>query len=220
MITPEIKNQVNEILKRINSRLEHPYAAATYVDVPDLKEIDKITRENCEDTVNDLNFLFEIDLYLADRYTSLGRFSISANYNFDALKVADLLSNTHHHVKAIKGDMAELFSNLLRDRNFYVDDDCKDCLELAKHTGLYTDEELEHIYNRRMQKRRNIKTDPVEMSPEYLAVIDEVEKKIAENSKFKMGFCFETWELKEIYLGEKGIKWSSPASLNPRVMFD
>ena len=70
-------------------------------------------------------------------------------------------------------------------------------------------------------RRRSLKHDPVEMSEEYLAVIDEVEEKIDQNRTMRgMGSCHEIWGLKYEYLLEKGIHWKSPSVLNPRVMFD
>lgn len=221
MINKEARKQIEQLVARINARKEHEYAAATYVDVPDLKEIAEILEDNYEAKEDDLNFRFIVDLFLAEKYTSLGRFSIAAKYRLDALRSANFLSGYYQVSKEIKGEIEQLFTDLLRDRNFYVDDDCLDCLELIKNTNLLEEKAIEKIYQYRMNRRRNLNADPVEMSPQYLAVIDEVEKRIAENRKMHgMGSCYETWNLKEIYLGEKGIKWSSPAVLNPRVMFD
>lgn len=221
MINKEARKQIEQLVARINARKEHEYAAATYVDVPDLKEIAEILEDNYEAKEDDLNFRFIVDLFLAEKYTSLGRFSIAAKYRLDALKSANFLSGYYQVSKEIKGEIEQLFTDLLRDRNFYVDDDCLDCLDLIKNTNLLEEKAIDKIYQYRMNRRRNLNADPVEMSPQYLAVIDEVEKRIAENRKMHgMGSCYETWNLKEIYLGEKGIKWSSPAVLNPRVMFD
>ena len=221
MINKEARKQIEQLVARINARKEHEYAAATYLDVPDLKEIAEILEDNYEAKEDDLNFRFIVDLFLAEKYTSLGRFSIAAKYRFDALKSANFLSGYYQVSKEIKGEIEQLFTDLLRDRNFYVDDDCLDCLELIKKADLLEEKAIDKVYQYRMNRRRNLNADPVEMSPQYLAVIDEVEKRIAENRKMHgMGSCYETWNLKEIYLGEKGIKWSSPAVLNPRVMFD
>lgn len=65
--------------------------------------------------------------------------------------------------------------------------------------------------------------DPVEDSEAYLAVIDEVERRLYEEFKDEprhMGFCFGYWSAKEALLREYGIEWRSPSSMNPGVMFD
>jgi hypothetical protein len=35
-----------------------------------------------------------------------------------------------------------------------------------------------------------------------------------------MGFCFSYWSTKKAVLAKYGIEWDSPATMNPRVMFD
>ena len=68
-----------------------------------------------------------------------------------------------------------------------------------------------------------LKYDPVEDSEKYLAVIDEVEKKLYEQLKDEprgMGFCFCYWSSKADILAEYGIEWRSPGIMNPRVHFD
>ena len=110
---------------------------------------------------------------------------------------------------------------MLRSRNHFIDDDCLEIYQKVKDSGLLENEVLEKVYQDRMSRRRNLKADPIEMSEEYLAVIDEVEEKIKKNRKhFGMGSCYEYWNLKEEYLLEKGIRWKSPHIMNPRVMFD
>lgn len=65
--------------------------------------------------------------------------------------------------------------------------------------------------------------DPVEDSEAYLAVIDEVERRLYEELKDEprhMGFCFRYWSAKRDLLKEYGIEWNSPSTMNPGVMFD
>lgn len=152
-------------------------------------------------------------LLIGDAYKKMGRFSLAASYHEKALDDIIVL-------KVSKG-LDELFYSVLRERNFYVDDDCKDVLDQVKESGLLDERLLKETYENVMNNRRSLRHDPVEMSEEYLAVIDEVEEKIAKNRTFKgMGSCHEIWSLKWQYLLEKGINWKSPSMLNPRVMFD
>lgn len=68
-----------------------------------------------------------------------------------------------------------------------------------------------------------LKYDPVEDTPEFQAIRDELEEKIVakigENSG--MGYCHLYWQTKrEILKKEYGIEWQSPAVMNPRIHFD
>lgn len=70
---------------------------------------------------------------------------------------------------------------------------------------------------------RMLKADPVQMSPEWEEVIYDVEREVDEKLKDEtrgMGFCFGYWSAKRAALEKRGIQWRSPASMNPRVMFD
>ncbi len=68
-----------------------------------------------------------------------------------------------------------------------------------------------------------LKADPVQATQEWEEVIYEVEKEVDEQLKEEprgMGFCFSYWSAKRAALTRRGIEWRSPASMNPRVMFD
>ena len=65
--------------------------------------------------------------------------------------------------------------------------------------------------------------DPVELTPEYLAIRYELEEKIDEALEHERGyydFCKEYWMAKRLILrNEYGIRWQSPATLNPNEEF-
>lgn len=152
-------------------------------------------------------------LLIAEAYKKMGRSSLAASAYEKALDIALKLK--------IDDRLRDIFFEILRSRNHFIDDDCVDIYQKVKDSRLLDNEVLEKVYQDRMSRRRNLKADPIEMSEEYLAVIDEVEEKIKKNRKhFGMGSCYEYWNLKEEYLLEKGIKWKSPHIMNPRVMFD
>ena len=66
--------------------------------------------------------------------------------------------------------------------------------------------------------------DPVELTPEYLAIQDELEAELRELLKDcprGLGFCHIYWSAKKRLLKEKyGIDWQSPAERNPMILFD
>lgn len=69
----------------------------------------------------------------------------------------------------------------------------------------------------------HLKSDPIEYSEQFEAVMDEVEKELYEHFKEEprgMGFCFGFWSKKRELLAERGIEWKTPGEMNPRVMFD
>lgn len=68
-----------------------------------------------------------------------------------------------------------------------------------------------------------LKSDPIEWTKEYEAVIDEADHEAygnLEDCPRGMGFCFAYWAEKEASLARRGIEWRSPSCMNPGVMFD
>lgn len=68
-----------------------------------------------------------------------------------------------------------------------------------------------------------LKHDPVEDTPAFQAIKEELEEKIIEKigPNSGMGYCYLYWETKrDILKKDYGIEWKSPALLNPKVRFD
>lgn len=68
-----------------------------------------------------------------------------------------------------------------------------------------------------------LKYDPIEDTPEFQAIKEELEKKIIEKigKNRGMGYCHLYWSTKrEILWKDYGIVWRSPAIMNPGVIFD
>ena len=207
----KLQDEVLIIIKKIEEerKREEP---RSYLISPLLKQIISLLESFNENSQEAYDFLYKAYVYVAKNYTYIGRFVLSAKYNYIALEFAKKLEKVPQGV-------SEVLSNLLRDRNYYVDDDCEDVKQLVD--GLIEAKTIENLYRDRMNSRRSLKHDPIEMSEEYLAVIDEVEEKIEQNRTVHfLGACHEIWFLKFQYLLEKGITWRSPAVLNPHVMFD
>jgi len=66
-------------------------------------------------------------------------------------------------------------------------------------------------------------SDPVELTPEYLAIRYELEEKIDDALEHERGYydyCKEYWMAKRMILrSDYGIRWKSPATLNPTMEF-
>ena len=74
-----------------------------------------------------------------------------------------------------------------------------------------------------VKARKPMKTDPVEQTPEYLAIEKELEQeiKLLLPVKRTRGHCYRYWEVKKKILKKNyGIDWKSPKELNPRIKFD
>lgn len=215
----ETKRSISQIIEEIIKREEErSNRATTFRETPLLKNIHQMLKTGLDEERDSLLFAYDVYLFLSEQYAYLGRMSIAADYHFEALLIAASLYNKY----AIKKeDIADVFYMLLEERNFYIDDNCEDVLAILEKTPLIAQEKIREIYSNRMNNRRHLKHDPVEMSKEYLDVIDEVEEKIEQNRTLRgLGSCHEIWMLKCKFLAEKGIIWKSPALLNPRVMFD
>ena len=210
-------NQVKELRKQVEACIDDDEFKG-YKASPFLKILIGILDANTYEDEDSLEFVYKNYLYVAYKYKRMGRFSLAAKYEENALDIALLLYNDH---EKIVEDVDTLLHNILVDRNYYKDDDCYDVLDKVREKHLIDPNTIEQINDRVMMRRRSLKHDPVEMSEEYLTVIDEVEEKIDKNrTLYGMGSCHEIWNLKYQYLLEKGINWKSPSILNPRVMFD
>lgn len=111
-------------------------------------------------------------------------------------------------------------------------------LELARHHAVEEEEELEEQITLLAQniaaadrgaydeisESGYLKRDPVEWSARWEEVIDEADRmtyaRLVDQPR-GMGFCHAFWyERRRVLAEEFGIEWRSPASMNPRVMFD
>ncbi len=199
----------------IEGNKSHEYAAPTYRDSASLFELAEIVlsvNDSDEDTLTDKAAILS---YLAYNYRMLGRPVLSAKYYTELMKVFKLRNSVSPYSDEELTELSDEFFTCIKMRTFYVDDPCEDVIELMR--GILSDETIEYVY-KKASRSRHFKNDPVEMTDEYLAVIDEVERLVDENKRFD--FCHEKWALKTKYLKKKGITWRSPAILNPGVRFD
>ena len=214
----ETEKRLTDLLNVIEGRKEHEYAAATYKDVPALKEIVQIVERQLTQDTDEATLVDSIAVlgYVADRYDSLGRFAVSAKFYNQILNLA--LTLKQQYDTDTDGIDGYLYA-ALQARNFYIDDDCDDLARIA--TELMNTVDVERILGERKERRRSLKHDSIEMTEEYLAVIDEIEEKVEKSrTTYGHGSCFEVWSLKKSYLLEYDIEWHAPAELNPRVLFD
>jgi len=68
-----------------------------------------------------------------------------------------------------------------------------------------------------------IARDAVEMTGEYQEAMVEIQKILDQEfpaDQIVMGTCHRFWARKKELLARKGIRWKSPAEMNPDVRFD
>ena len=218
--TEERAERLKELFELIEKNGDYNAYELTYQAVPYLKETEEIVevqlaKESPYDKVTLLDSA-TIMRYLAEAYDRLGRFAVSGRYYNRAIELAARLYTMYGEEMQ---DSSGMIYNALKARNYYVDDDCEDIREQA--LVFISKDIVDDVFDTVMNRRRNLKHDPVEMTEEYLAVIDEVDEKIEKNREYRgFGSCHHVWSLKTDYLAEKGIEWKSPVVLNPRVRFD
>ena len=218
--TNERAERLKELFELIEKNGDHNAYELTHRAVPYLKETNEIVEaqlasESPYDKVTLLDSA-TIMRYLAEAYDRLGRFAVSIRYYKRAIELAAMLYTMYGEEMQ---DSSGMIYNALKARNYYVDDDCEDIREQA--LVFIPKDIVDDVFDTVMNRRRNLKHDPVEMTEEYLAVIDEVDEKIEKNREYRgFGSCHHVWSLKTDYLAEKGIEWKSPVVLNPRVRFD
>lgn len=207
--------RINELINHINKRKTEERFGATYRDNNDLKELAKII-SSFNDNKEELDLAFDIYNFLGEQYESMGRFSVASDYRLKALEISKKIYEKYNDKK---DNLNNLLYVILRDRNYYIDDDCFDVKEVV--LNIIEKDIVNKTFENLFVHRRNLKHDPIEMSLEYLNIIDEIEEKIDKNINYRgFGSCHEIWNLKFQYLLEKGINWNSPAILNPHVIFD
>ena len=218
--TEERAERLKELFELIEKNGDYNAYELTYQAVPHLLETEEIVEaqlalESPYDRVTLLDSA-TIMRYLAEAYDRLGRFAVSVRYYKRAIELAATLYTMYGEEMQ---DSSGMIYNALKARNYYVDDDCEDIREQA--LVFIPKDIVDDVFDTVMNRRRNLKHDPVEMTEEYLAVIDEVDEKIEKNREYRgFGSCHHVWSLKTDYLAEKGIEWKSPVVLNPRVRFD
>ena len=218
--TKERAERLKELFELIEKNGDYNAYELTYRAVPYLKETEEIVEaqlasESPYDKVTLLDSA-TIMRYLAEAYDRLGRFAVSVRYYNRAIELAATLYTMYGEEMQ---DSSGMIYNALKARNYYVDDDCEDIREQA--LVFISKDIVDDVFDTVMKRRRNLRHDPVEMTEEYLAVIDEIDEKIEKNREYRgFGSCHHVWSLKTDYLAEKGIEWKSPVVLNPRVRFD
>ena len=207
--TPENTKKIKDLIWDIEGRKCAEDDIPTYLDSENLKEIFSVVKAHLENEnpwdESTLNDALQILFYLATSYDAMCRAG-------ESVKIYPLLLKVAKQAKA--EDFEDILFLAIRARNFYVKDECKDLLDIAQ--GVVSEEIALTIYGE--ASIREVKNDPVEMTEEYLAVIDEIERKIAEHPSQNMN-AKTVWQLKAKYLSQKGIKWKSPLKLNPEIDF-
>lgn len=210
-------NRIVELFNSIESNKEHENAAPTYEDSPYLKEIAEIALRQRDTDVATLEEIIPTFWYLTECYDKMGRAGMSVKFYTPQLEGHVRLMKLKEYDDEDMEQFESCFYQAVKARNQYEPDDCADLVAIV--TGSLSDDKIEELLHSAQENRREfIKNDPVEKTEEYLAVIDEVERKIEENRT--MDFCLENWNLKSQYLMEHNIFWRSPAELNPGVLFD
>jgi len=210
--------RILELMKEIEARKEHSNAACTYKDVPALREIEELVKEQiaseqpCDrDTLVDSIFAIR---YLGSAYEKMWRIAYANKYY---KQLFDLHLELYRRFGEKDKELADDYYIALRARNYYGKDECSDLVESAKE--LLPEKKRMNIEKQILADYHSLKHDPVELTDAYLAVIDEVERRmdIPEN---KNVHPFVWNERFQALLQQYGIEWEPITSLNPGWHFD
>lgn len=207
--------RIVELLTQIRERQARDEEYTNYKDAPALHEMADLIRpyiaqreQADEETLADIDAVCS---FLGCRYRELLRGVYAAEF-FTAAFFAYAAG-----AACVPADAEERFRDAVQTRNWYVDDPCEDLKRLA--VNVMDAATVETAFAE--ASGRTLKRDPVEMTPAYLAVIDEVEQKVQENMTFHgRGSCHERWALTRELLEAKGVRWRSPNAMNPGWRFD
>ena len=202
----------------IEERKTEDITYATYKDVSDIELAKNLLSQFSLEEEYPSSVLIRISalyLYLADQYDTMGRFSLSAPLYKSALVFAVkcyMLNGSEEDF------IFSILPPLVRARNFYTDDDCDDIADELSRA--FAPMLVKKKMTMALSPRRVLVHDFVEATPEYLSVIDEVERLMDEHFDGKRGAFPDMWLLKKKYLEERGVEWHTPLELNPTVRFD
>lgn len=209
--------RIVELFNRIEGRKEHDCSAPTYKDSEDLREMARLITSEPDVDIPTIEEKLPVLWYLAESYDKMCRAGVSSGFYKMQLEAYVRLMGLKKFSDEEKDELEDCFYKAVRARNFYIPDECDDLVSIV--SGCLDDETIQRLKFDAMESRAGlIKNDPVEKTEQYLAVIDEVERKIDEEKS--SDFCLEYWDLKASILFEYGIFWRSPAKLNPNVLFD
>ena len=203
--------RILECFQQIRTRQEREQEHTNFKDAPALCEMADLIRpyiakmdEADADTLVDL---VAVCRFLGESYQEMLRGCYAAEFFTAAVLAAAKTGN---------GD-EDLLRGAVKTRNWYIDDACEDLKQAAFQ--VMDAVKAETIIAESC--KRTLRRDPVEMTPAYLAVIDEVEQKVEENmTTHGRGSCHERWSLTREFLEEKGIAWRSLGVMNPKFRFD
>lgn len=219
-IMPYAKTDLEKLEKlhsAIESRKKQENAAPTYRDSSDLRKMTEIALSPREEDIETLEETISALRYLTKAYDKMCRTGISVKLYTPLLSAYARLSILKEFDSEDMAQLEECLLTAVRARNYYKTDCCIDLAEIV--SKCMPENRIRVLLDTGIDSRRNfIKNDPVEMTDEYLAVIDEVEEQI--EKKKTSDFCLEYWNLKAQLLSSHGIVWHSPAELNPNARFD
>lgn len=206
------------LMKEIEERKEHEYAATTYKDIPALREIDEILKAEylsekpyTRDTLLDSIVAVR---YLANAYEFMWRIAYAVKY-YNLL--LELENELYRSFGELDQNLADDYYTALRARNYYRKDNCTDLSELVK--DLLPEDKRANIEKQILVDWTPLKHDPVELTDEYLSVIDEVERRM-DTEEIRTMHHFQRSEIFEKLLSEYGVRWVPITKLNPNMHFD
>ena len=197
---------VNEIIEKRDEVYQLIEDNLTFKITPVLNEIAQKAEEIQADDPTHIIDKISVYEFLGDGYYSGGRMQLALDYYREAIELGKSLADENRQYFE---PLRSLYTKLVMVRYLFEGNDSENLKEeisdyVKKSKSLREDilEECQYA----------TKHDPVEDSEEYLAVIDEIEERIYEETKDSDDAdSSEVYnQLKKQYLAERGIEWSDP----------
>ena len=213
-----VKNRIDTLIKEVEQRKMFKEEPPTFLDSPALKEARDLCFSVNLNDVEELNYVRPVLRYLGHNFKIMNRVQLSVEvYNFLVkcnVAYNKLIPFTFEEETQGAYDMLECF----KARNFYVYDDCTDIVDLIETVYPHREIIVQVLEEAKSSWHLGLTRDKVEMSKEYLDVIDEVDEVVAQ--KIKQNPQLNKWDLQKKELKKRGIEWTSPATLNSGALFD
>ena len=222
------KTKIDEIIQSKSGETARPHTAYPYM--ADLLEQMKLYKDMDGADIDTCCMIFE---YLGEQFTYVPYLPSAVECYMLALDCAKVSED-----KTVVGEMPELvymtakYRNMIaRDRYIVQNgvllvgedenmlyDACRD----IKTGGRMSDDDVQNlIRHAALTAKKSLTADPAEHTPEYAELIFDLHETIFsafdDEQMKKDDFCFAFWAAKKAYLANHGIKWQTPAALNPSL---
>ncbi|MBQ9950028.1 MAG: hypothetical protein IJO93_04850 [Clostridia bacterium] len=224
------KLKTDAVMRPENGEIVIPHKALPY-----MLDLYKHMKDYVKLTDADMDTACMIYMFLADDFTFIPYLPLAVECYMSALKCASQSED-----ETLMGEIPELvykiakFRNIIARDRFYANNACLvqntgnpenrvyDACEDIDTNGKITAAQIRELVNAAAETAcRTLIASATEHTDEYLHLIYDMNESVfsnfSEEQKNDENFCHAYWAAKKMYLKSKGMKWETPAKLNPKL---